>query len=77
MWDEMPSNATNVGNTQRCSLFNVQRSVLFNVQSAEGVGTFIVYLAMICQIDIVPHLVLCSPTNGRKLLTRHDSCQNV
>ena len=75
MWDEMPSNAPNVGNTQRCSLFNVQRS-MFNVQSGEGVGTFIVYLAMICQIDIVPRLVLCNP-NGGKLLTRHDSCQKV
>ena len=74
----MPSNAPNVGTTQRCSLFIVQRS-MFNVQSGAGVGsvgTFIVYLAMICQLNIVPHLVLCNP-NGGKLLTRHDSCQKV
>ena len=60
---------------EHSALFIVQRS-MFNVQSGAGVGTFIVYLAMICQLDIVPHLVLCNP-NGGKLLTRHDSCQKV
>ena len=30
---------------------------------------------MICQIEMVPHLVLCNP-NGGKLLTKYDTCQN-